>query len=58
MLSQPRLHRHFVSVSLIVAIMGCQSGGGSIDVVETGMVPAGAVHADDLLVVDCLLQAR
>jgi hypothetical protein len=40
------------------AIFGCQSNGGSIDIVETGGVPVGAVHADDLLVVDCLLPGQ
>jgi len=59
MLSQPRRHIRSVFVLLFAAaILGCQSGGGSIDVVETGVVPAGAVHADDLLVVDCLLPGQ
>ncbi|HEB88284.1 MAG TPA: hypothetical protein ENI85_01830 [Deltaproteobacteria bacterium] len=40
--------------------VGCQSVGssGSLDVVESGLVPAGALHPDDLLVVDCLLPGR
>lgn len=36
---------------------GCQSTG-SLDVVQSGYVPAGAVHPDDLLVVDCLLPGK
>jgi hypothetical protein len=39
-------------------IVACHGGAGSIDVVETGLVPAGAVDAEDLLVVDCLLPGQ
>jgi hypothetical protein len=54
--------RSLVPLALIVWIVGCQSAdgrrGGSIDLVQSGLVPVGAVHAEDLLVVDCLLPGR
>ncbi len=44
---------------LIPFCLACRSGGGgSIDVVQTGLVPVGAVSAEDLLVVDCLLPGQ
>ena len=46
----------FGTLSLFLSL-GCQSTG-SLDIVESGYVPAGAVHAEDLLVVDCLLPGQ
>ena len=37
---------------------GGPSGAGRLDLVESGYVPAGAVRAEDLLVVDCLLPGQ
>ncbi len=51
----------FLVVGLALCFgFGCQSvrSSGSLDIVESGLVPAGAVHPDDLLVVDCLLPGR
>ena len=42
----------------LAALPGCQSSGGSLDVVQAGYVPAGAVSPEDLLVVDCLLPGK
>jgi Caspase domain/Sel1 repeat len=53
----PRALRIFL-LFLAGCVASCQTGGGSIDVVESGHVPAGAVHAEDLLVVDCLLPGQ
>ncbi len=42
----------------LAAMLGCQANRGSLDVVQAGYVPAGAVSAEDLLVVDCLLPGK
>ena len=67
---RPRTHRrrsrapHTVRCALalllsgLALLAGCQTGGGSVDLVESGYVPAGAVRAEDLLVVDCLLPGQ
>lgn len=58
------VHRPLVLLlALLVAasgagLLGCQANRGSIDVVASGYVPAGAVRPDDLLVVDCLLPGQ
>ncbi len=44
------------TLSLVFSV-GCQSRG-SLDIVESGYAPAGAVHPEDLLVVDCLLPGQ
>jgi hypothetical protein len=43
-------------VSGLLAVSGCETG--SVSVEQTGLVPSGAVHAEDLLVVDCLLPGQ
>lgn len=43
---------------LMASVGGCQTSGGSVDVMATGLVPPGGVHAEDLLVVDCLLPGQ
>jgi hypothetical protein len=58
---------HQMSIGRVAALLsamltlsfsvGCQSTG-SLDIVETGYVPAGAVRPEDLLVVDCLLPGK
>jgi len=59
----PRLTLASCAASLLATMLvlvvsaGCQSTG-SLDIVESGFVPAGAVHAEDLLVVDCLLPGQ
>jgi uncharacterized caspase-like protein len=57
---QPRALARAVALVLSagLALVACQTGGGSIDLVESGYVPAGAVRAEDLLVVDCLLPGQ
>lgn len=45
------------SMLALVFSAGCQSTG-SLDIVESGYVPAGAVRPEDLLVVDCLLPGQ
>lgn len=48
-----------IGVSLLLGTLaGCSANGGRLDVVESGYVPAGAVAAEDLLVVDCLLPGK
>jgi uncharacterized caspase-like protein len=46
----------FAMLTLFFSV-GCQSTG-SLDIVESGYVPAGAVRPEDLLVVDCLLPGQ
>ena len=41
-----------------LALTGCVGTSGSVDVVASGYVPAGAVDPEDLLVVDCLLPGQ
>jgi hypothetical protein len=44
-----------VAVATMGPMLGCSGHRGSLDVVEAGYVPPGAVAPEDLLVVDCLL---
>ena len=46
-----------LAIGLLTNTLGCQSTG-SLDIVESGFVPAGAVRPEDLLVVDCLLPGQ
>ena len=56
----PRAATTFAGATLIAffMILGCQSNRGSLDVVQAGYVPAGAIAPADLLVVDCLLPGQ
>lgn len=57
-IATPLLSILLLSLVLGGALGGCQSSSGGIEVVESGYVPAGAIHPDDLLVVDCLLPGQ
>lgn len=48
----------FLSACVIALLVGCQSGGGSVGSLEHASIPTGSIHADDLLVVDCLLPGQ
>ena len=57
---QTQRFRKAIASALCSAVLaaGCLTPAGSVDIVETGLVPVGAVHAEDLLVVDCLLPGQ